>query len=140
MINCNYCNHSKPYMQIGTIDVSMVKKSDNLTQVKIRRADHIRLKRYGKAGDSIADAMTLALDYAELGIQAQTREDLEHITRGKANSPQNWLREYYSVSRQRSSDKYEGMELALKHFKDQYPEIEPEYDKDYWKRQHIEEI
>jgi hypothetical protein len=112
----------------------MVTKSENLTQVKIRRADHTRLKRYGKAGDSIADAMMVALDYAELGIQAQTKEDLEHIPRGAANSPQNWLREYYSVSRQRSSDKYEGMELALKHFKDQYPVVEPKYDKEYWRR------
>lgn len=110
----------------------MVTKGDELIQVKIRRADHARLKRYGKAGESIADAMAAALDYAELGIQAQTREDLEHIKRGSVNSPQNWLREYYSVSRQRSSDKYEALELALRHFKNEYPNIEPEYDKEYW--------
>jgi hypothetical protein len=118
----------------------MVTTGENLTQVKIRRADHVRLKRYGKAGDSIADAMAAALDYAELGIQAQTKADLEHISPGKDGNPQSWFRAYYSVSRQRSSDKYEGLELALKHFIDQYPEIEPEYDKEYWKRPRAEEM
>jgi hypothetical protein len=112
----------------------MVKPSEDLIQIKIKRVDHARLKRYGKAGESIADAMTASLDYAELGIQAQTKEDLEHIKHGLANSPQNWFREYYSVSRQHSSDKYEGLELALKHFKKQYPEVEPEYDGEYWER------
>lgn len=114
-------------------------KKDCLTQVKIRRADHIRLKRYGNAGDSIATAMAKALDYAELGVQAQTKEDLTHIPCGENNSPQSWFREYYSVSRQRSTDKYEAMELVLKHFKSQYPNVEPVYEKEYWKRGRIEE-
>lgn len=37
----------------------------DLIQIKIRRADHARLVKFGDAGDSIADAMEKALDAAE---------------------------------------------------------------------------
>ena len=65
------------------------------------------------------------------------KSELEHIPKGSKGSVQNRLRIYYNAWRRRDlltgKSKEQTLEEAIKKVKGDYPDFEPEFDRDFFK-------